>query len=175
MANYYCSARSNYFKVKDRDAFAAWVEGIGQDLEWSTQTPQEERNRRTHLQDLRQKFEAQGGRGVELAEAIDGLEKLIKDEPCCLLAGGEGGGWPSHRRDEESGEYEDFDFLLELADHLQEGEVAILMEAGAEKLRYIIGVANAINHKGEMLQVNLAHIYTLVEETWGITPTRAEY
>lgn len=29
MANWYGSARSNYFRVKDRDAFLAWAEELG--------------------------------------------------------------------------------------------------------------------------------------------------
>lgn len=48
----------------------------------------------------------------------------------------EDGGLPSNRYDEETDGYVDIDLAKELAEHLAEGQVAILMECGAEKLRY---------------------------------------
>lgn len=62
---------------------------------------------------------------------------------------------------------EDFDFFTELAEHLAEGQVAIFMSAGAEKLRYIHGWAVAVNHKGEQINIDLSDIYDLVNMKWG--------
>ena len=73
------------------------------------------------------------------------------------------------------------DVLKELAPHLADGETAILMEAGAEKLRYISGVAIALQRAREepegyrMLKVCLSDIYDLAEKAWGGTIRTAEY
>jgi len=67
------------------------------------------------------------------------------------------------------------DFYTEFSRHLEKDEVAILMEVGSEKLRYLVGFAMAINHEGDILQVSIRDIYKLVKEEWGIDPTPAEY
>lgn len=51
------------------------------------------------------------------------------------------------------------DLVRELAEHLPKGQVAVLMEIGAEKLRYLTGVAIAVNHKGRVVEVMLSDIY----------------
>jgi hypothetical protein len=51
------------------------------------------------------------------------------------------------------------DFLDELSQHLAYGSVAIMMECGAEKLRYITGQAVAINSRGQTREVSLNDIY----------------
>ena len=48
------------------------------------------------------------------------------------------------------------------------------MGAGAEKLRYIIGWAEAFNNKGESRAISLDAIYNLAKEL-GSEITRAEY
>jgi hypothetical protein len=75
----------------------------------------------------------------------------------------------------EDGEYEDLDFFGELSQFLVDDDVVIMMEAGAEKLRYIVGVAQAVNSKGEFLTVSIDDIYELVKEKWGIEPDSCEY
>lgn len=73
------------------------------------------------------------------------------------------------------------DVLKELAPHLADGETAIFMEAGAEKLRYISGLAIALQRAREepegyrMLKVCLSDIYDLAEKAWGGTIRTAEY
>jgi hypothetical protein len=84
------------------------------------------------------------------------------------------GSLPSYIYNEETDEYEDIDLAEELASHLEEDEVAIFMEVGAEKLRYLVGVAIAVNSKGEIKQVNLGEIYKLAD-TLGKNITIAEY
>lgn len=56
------------------------------------------------------------------------------------------------------------DFLFELSEHLDEGQVAVFMHAGNEKLRYITGYAEAINSKGEREVISLDHIYEIAKK-----------
>jgi hypothetical protein len=72
-----------------------------------------------------------------------------------LVEAGDDGGWPSRRHSEGMEEEEDIDLHAELAGHLAEGDVAVLDEVGAEKLRYLVGYAVAVNHRGEKLAVSL--------------------
>jgi len=51
-------------------------------------------------------------------------------------------------------------FLLELADQLTPGHVAVMVEAGAEKLRYVGSYAVAVNHRGTFRQINIDEIYS---------------
>jgi len=48
----------------------------------------------------------------------------------------DGSGWPSTRGSHD-GDDVDVDLTAELATHLVDGAVAIIMETGAEKLRYL--------------------------------------
>ena len=123
MANYYASARSNYFHVKDVDTFIkAMPSGIGI---WN--------------------------------DREDGRVGVYDD-------GGDGSGWPNCTFDDDSYDQTEFWFPDLVASHLQDGEVAIFMEAGAEKLRYVSGEATAINSKGEFRLISLRDIYKLAEE-----------
>jgi len=117
MANWYGSARSNYFRVKDRDAFLNWADSRG-------------------------------------------LGVFKNDESSDLFAiyGGEStgdGSWPSYDVEGDT----EFDLVDELAQHLLKGQIAVLMEIGAEKLRYLSGVAIAVNHKGRVVELTLGDIY----------------
>jgi len=84
------------------------------------------------------------------------------------------GGWPVFCRIGDSGENEDIDIHEELSAHLADGEVAVLMEIGNEKLRYVTGTAIAINNKGESVRVDLEAIYAAAAHL-GKTITPAEY
>lgn len=71
---------------------------------------------------------------------------------------------------------EEIDFPAELATHLHEDSVAVILETGAEKLRYLHGHAIAINAQGETVQISLHDIYTLAVRRFpGKEVTRAEY
>lgn len=122
MANYICSARSNYFKVKDVEIFKNDV----------------------------------GMFPVSVHEKA-GTFCITCEDP-------DGGGWPSHWYDDETGEFQEVDFFAEVSKHLAVGEVAVFMEVGAEKLRYLVGQAVAINSRGEQRWVNLESIYDLAKE-----------
>jgi len=56
------------------------------------------------------------------------------------------------------------DFAHELSQQLEDGEVAIWMEAGNEKLRYVHGTACAVNSKGKLKTVSLYDIYKKAEK-----------
>lgn len=134
MANYYASARSNYFKVKDEEAFIDW------------------------------------------ADSISGIAYWKKEDRFAIYDdGGDSYGWPSFSYDEETGEEREIDLANELSAHLAEGEVAVLIEVGAEKLRYLVGNVVAVNWRGEIEWLNLDRIYDFAQQRWGVTPTRAEY
>jgi hypothetical protein len=70
------------------------------------------------------------------------------------------GGWPSLdvELEEETGDGS-IDLFAELPQHLQEGQIAVLMEIGAEKHRYLTGVAVAVDHAGKTVEVTLDDIY----------------
>jgi hypothetical protein len=94
----------------------------------------------------------------------------------CLLANGEYGDFPGERFDEDDFDSTPFDIVAELAAHLAEGEVAVFMQAGAEKLRYISGFAIAVNAAGERVELVLDDIYEIAEKRFGVTKVdRATY
>jgi hypothetical protein len=94
----------------------------------------------------------------------DVLVGLVSEEPDC-------GVWPSYDGETD----QEIDFISELSKHLADDEVAILMEAGAEKARYVCGVALAVNADGDILSIDLDEIYGMVKKEWNVVPTRAEY
>jgi hypothetical protein len=140
MANYYASARSNYFKVKDAEAFKTWAASLP---------------------------------GLGVIEKPDDAEEnpawfaIYSDD-------GDSGSWPYWTTNED-GEDIEIDLPAELSEHLQEGEIAVLIEVGAEKLRYLCGHAVAVNWAGETEFLSLDRIYDLAFERWGIQPTDATY
>jgi hypothetical protein len=85
-------------------------------------------------------------------------------------------GVPSSRFNEKTKDYDEVDFLGELSNHLTDDSVAIVMGAGAEKLRYINGYAEAINSKGERVGINISDIYDLAKQKFGkdaeVTPAQ---
>lgn len=128
MANYYANARSNYFAVKDVEAFkAAMPSEIGV---WTDN---------------------------------QGLARVA-----IFAEGADGNGWQSHEyADDLSDEGVEIDLPALIAPHLLDGEVAILMEVGNEKLRYLIGHAVAVNSKGKTTEIDLSMIYELAEKQLG--------
>jgi len=136
MANYYANCRSNYFKVKDNDAFEVAMDEI---------------------------------------PGIDVIKTAGENSYCILGDDPDGAGWPSWF-DDDNGDEHEIDLPHMVADHLADEEVAIFMESGAEKLRYITGYAVAINNKHETRVVTLNNIYDLAKElTDSPVITVAEY
>jgi len=136
MANYYGKARSNYFAVKDAEAFTSEM----------AQYPIE----------------------VITRDAEDGtLYGFIDEDP-------DGGADIWCYWDEEADEQIDIEWAEVFKRHLQDGWVAILLESGAEKYRYVGGMASAFNNKGEEKTIMLNDIYELAQGL-GENITRAEY
>ena len=83
----------------------------------------------------------------------------------------EDGSWPSYDDDDDC----EIDFQAELIEHLAEGQVAIIMTIGAEKLRYLTGYSVALAWDGRRISVDIADIYDKVETEFGVAPNIAEY
>ena len=73
------------------------------------------------------------------------------------------GNLPNFREEElangQTKEYDLDDFLKDLSGVIADDWVAVMFEVGAEKLRYVTGVAFAVNSKGEKKVVDLCDIY----------------
>ena len=131
MANYYATARSNYFAVKDRAAFEAWATEAG-------------------LAVLPGDGDRHAGRLM--------ITPLQESE----------GGWPAHRLNRETDAWDEFNLCGELGGHLVESEIAVLMEVGNEKLRYVSGSAVAVSWKGEVERLDLNEIYDRASSRFGV-------
>lgn len=148
MSNFNGTARSNYFRVKDEGAFEAAMAALPDINVWTKETD-----------------------GV-LRYAIGSDDA---DTGC----------WPSFMHAESVGEpggdeveQEDREIFMpdEIAPHLADGEVCVLMEAGAEKMRYINGYALAFDNTDRpVVRVSLDDIYEKAKEAFGVEPTDASY
>lgn len=85
-----------------------------------------------------------------------------KDDTFCVLASSDSGEFDAW--DEATDEEHSLADIL--PDHLADGQVAILMGAGAEKLCYICGWALAIHSSGETERITLSDIYAQAQEAW---------
>jgi hypothetical protein len=83
-------------------------------------------------------------------------------------------GFPADTYNEETEDYETISWEEIFGKHLADGSVAIIIEVGSEKLRYLNGYAVAYNNKGESKSIGLEEIYDLAKEL-GSEITRAEY
>ena len=136
MANYYATARSSYFTVKDTMAFEAWCKA--HNLHYWTNT--------------------------------DGCYTITPDD--------DPGHWPLYEPElDENDDEVEFDLETELSKHLATNQVAILIEVGSEKLRYLTGHTVAIHADGRTCHISLQDIYAQAQSTFGddVTITRAEY
>ncbi len=136
MANWYGTSRSNYFRVKDPDAFLAWTKLRG----------------------------------------LNAFTKPLQPDVFAVYPddSGDDGSWPSYDLDSDT----EIAFEAELALHLAKGEIAVLMQAGAEKLRYVNGVAIAVNAKGRIVALTLDDIYGKAARSFRVPEariSRAEY
>ncbi|WP_353645731.1 hypothetical protein [Mesorhizobium sp. WSM2239] len=62
---------------------------------------------------------------------------------------------------------EPMSILDKIHEHLVENEVLVVMEAGAEKVRYVSGWALAIHSSGERVELHLHDIYKLAQDEFG--------
>ena len=122
MSSWIGQARSNYFKVKDVEAFKEWC----------------------------------SIRNLECLENSDGVGFVTLEEY---------GNMPSFWYDEDDNDCE-INYEAELPEFLKKGEVAILMEAGSEKARFITGWAQAIHSSGDTFSICLNDVYTMAKAKW---------
>lgn len=132
MANYCATARSNYFKVKDVEAFKKWLDTVG---------------------------------SCKFIQDKEGRVGFYVDDDGML---------PSTRCNDRQDESEELDLCAEIAQHLLPEEVAIVMEVGAEKCRYLSGFAHAVNSAGKVETVSIDQIYGRAKKL-GKHITMAEY
>ena len=66
-------------------------------------------------------------------------------------------------------------FFNKVSQHLQKDQIAIFMEVGQEKMRYLTGCAIAINAKGEILSCSIYDIYKQIAEKWSVETSLCEY
>lgn len=139
MANWQGMARSNYFRVKDRAAFAEAMD--------------------------------EAGCCVQDEDGDGGAVMIYPDDSNC-----DDGGWPCVPVDADADEAEYIDIPALVAEHIVEDDVAILIECGWERLRYLSGRAIAVDSKGQVTAVDLNDIYA---QAAGMRPqkrlTKAEY
>lgn len=85
----------------------------------------------------------------------------------CLLVTdpSDDGGWPSCAYDENDNEVI-FDPIKHICPFLHKDDILIMMQAGAEKLRYITGYATAYDHEGKHISIVLDDIYTIAKKKW---------
>jgi hypothetical protein len=145
MANYYGVGRTNYFAVKSAEDFTAEMANYPVEV-----------------------ITREGEDGVTLYGLMD--------------ADSDGGGWNwSYVAELEAEDGEPVETDLEIdwvevfARHLADGWVAILMETGAEKYRYVSGYALAVNSKGESHEINLSRDIAKLALTLGENVTDASY
>ena len=136
MANYCGFARSNYFRVKDLEAFRKAMEHCCVEIVHP--------EKRVKNKDGTCRFE----KNMKLAG---------------LLSNGEDG-WSGGYCDEATGDAVEIDIPDIVAEHLKDGEVAIFQEIGHEKLRYLTGVAVAVNNRKERVFVDIDEIYEKAEK-----------
>lgn len=132
MAEFRAKTRSNYFQVKDTEAFEQFCDQF------------------------------------ELVAIQSG------DKSGFIVASVEGA-IPRMLWDKESSEQTEIDFLSLLAEHLVEGQVAVLIEIGwVKEMTQLSGLAVAINAQGQQQEVDLRQIYEKAGEL-GEMVTLAEY
>ena len=128
MANWYGAARSNYFKVKNREAFEQAMDAIAIMI-------------------------------IEGEGSNRGLVAIAPDPDAS-----DDGGWPRCTLDEETGEDLEIDVPGVVSEHLAENCVAVFMQSGHEKRRYVSGYAEAVDCTGKRVKVSLFDIYQLASE-----------
>lgn len=136
MANYYASARTNYFAVRDESAFRAFAAQFP-DVEIVSSTVGNQRHP-LHSNAL----------APELPENLPLFGLLFSQEV----------GIPKEVLNPNTDTWEDIDFPDALSTHVAPGWVAELREVGAEKLRYLVGYSIAVNSDGRRVDINLDNL-----------------
>ncbi len=105
------------------------------------------------VKDLK-KFEAD----LERIPGIDLVQRGVHFAIICTT----GEGLPTLDHDDN-----EIDLPALIAPHLDNDSVAVLIEVGSERVRYLHGYAVAIHPNGETLNINLNDIYREAQEAFG--------
>jgi len=101
--------------------------------------------------------------------------ELIDKTPDLVGFMDNGDGFMNDGYQDEAGEIVEADLFDDLVPHLQDGEVAVIMETGHEKHNYLVGWATALHSDGRTITVDLGDIYQKTLDQWGVKPTLADY
>ncbi|AOZ11116.1 hypothetical protein BKK80_34725 (plasmid) [Cupriavidus malaysiensis] len=78
------------------------------------------------------------------------------------------GGWPTVYFDDDDDEELEFDPAELICPYLEDGQVLVLLEVGAERLRYLTGRAEAYASDGRRTVIGLSNIYQAAADAFGI-------
>lgn len=194
MADYNATARSNYFRVKDLTAFkndltrhgltaTGWYDQHCGHLVLDTDETNEPKGSiALFATDDHGTWPFLGDRD----EIVYRLEEVACNAYEPLSAGGRRAGWvyneanlpcdscaqPQKAHTDTTAYADDISQLV--SRHLVDGDVAVFMEAGAEKQRYVGGSAVAVNNRGDVVSLCLDDIYDKAADM-GQTLTQASY
>lgn len=85
-----------------------------------------------------------------------------------MVSGDDDSGTINNSTFDDEGNDIELDWSGWCAKHLKEGQIMVFMSAGAEKLRYVSAWAEAYNHEGKYVGVNLdTAIDKLIEQEFG--------
>lgn len=88
------------------------------------------------------------------------IEFYKQEDKYCLLFEE---GLPTYFYDEETGEEGEVDLESFIREHLADNSVCVMMEVGAEKLRFLSGWSIAFNNRGDRKFISLDNIYDGIE------------
>lgn len=168
MANFNAVARTNYFRVRDVEAFCADLERHGVTaFDWSGAQMGAE-----FIIDTDEKNEPAGSIALFSYGPWPTLDEetlhatLEPGQACPQFSGNEPLECdvceePRSEHPKDGKHYQSVDELV--AAHLVKGDVAVFMEVGFEKMRFLSGIAVAVNHKNETRALGLDDIYGLAK------------
>lgn len=100
---------------------------------------------------------------VEVVEEGPGTAVVL------LVNDPDGGGYWGTAIFDDDGECVDELFVPDMiAEHLDDGQVAVFVHAGAEKLCYITGYSIAVHSSGQQVRVELDDIYALAARSFDV-------
>jgi len=103
---------------------------------------------------------------AEVRDEGDGYRSIFQS------SSSDDGSIPTHKLVQAHGlfdsEHVNMDIYSDISEHLRKGEVAVFMEVGHEKLRYLCGYAVAVRSDGKIITVSIDDIYDKIKTEWGM-------
>ncbi len=92
------------------------------------------------------------------------------DSQVTLLANSEDGDFSVWTFDDE-GDTEDSVFIPDMiADHLQDGQIAVFVHSGWEKMRYMSAWGLAVHSDGRQIRISVDDIYAIAAKVFDVDP-----